>query len=133
MQIQKHLLIYRNHILPSFASDIPVLNPLLIYKYLIMECISMKGGPAMAATGKLKQRSFLDRRSTKDRRDRWWRVFLRRAKMMDERRSLTDRRMIPEKRSEWERISKWSSAPKLQPYRFPYFRAISRFNDFPFW
>lgn len=80
-----------------------------------------------------RQRSFVDRRSTKNRRDRWWRMFIPHPEVTDEKRGQSERRIIPEKRSEWERISQWSSAPKLRPYRFPYLRAISRFNDFPFW
>ncbi len=87
----------------------------------------------MTDTSQAHSRSFIDRRSTKDRRDRWWRFFTKRLKIIENRRFDADRRSHLEKRSEWERISKWSSAPKLHPYRFPYIQAISRFNDYPFW
>ncbi len=87
----------------------------------------------MTDTNQTHKRSFIDRRSTKNRRDRWWRLFIKRSEIIEDRRGDVERRNSSEKRTEWERITKWSSAPKLRPYRFPYLHAISRFNDYPFW
>ncbi len=69
-------------------------------------------------------RSCFDRRSARERRGRWWRILFK-SRMSFARRSGTDRRQSSEKRTNWERISRWSSAPVVQPGIYQYFYGLN--------
>lgn len=51
--------------------------------------------------------------------------------MPEDRRS-EDRRKRPEQRQNWERISRWRSAPKISPYRYPFVRGIHDSIRYPY-
>lgn len=78
------------------------------------------------------ERTYVDRRSIRDRRGRWWR-FIKKTKGADLRHAGSERRCSSEKRQDWERISKWSSAPLLKPYRYPYLHGLSNVSGYPYW
>lgn len=76
---------------------------------------------------KFYKRSCFDRRSTSDRRGRWqW--FFKNRKTTADKRASDERRVLSEKRVGWERISKWSSTPYVNPYRYPYIYGVSNFG-----
>jgi hypothetical protein len=80
----------------------------------------------------IHRRSCYDRRSTSNRRDRWWRVFQRRKAVLNQRMG-DERRETPENRSKWERLGRWSSAPMIHPYRDPLLTGIDRTHGYPYW
>ncbi len=77
----------------------------------------------------LHKRSCYDRRSVNDRRDRWWR-FLKKIKVDVNRRMPNERRKKVERRLGWERISKWCSAPFVNPYQSPYRHGLSYYDGY---
>ena len=80
----------------------------------------------------IPRRSCFDRRSTNDRRGRWWNFF-KKSNKSENHRTDHERRKLPEKRCDWERISKWSSAPKVHKYRYPYIHDLSGTREYPYW
>ncbi len=85
----------------------------------------------MKDVNNMRKRSWYDRRSSSGRRGRWWTFFFR-SKVSENKRLQDDRRELPEKRCDWERISKWSSAPKINPYRYPYLQSGDHISGYPF-
>ena len=65
-----------------------------------------------AATMPINKRSFIERRTGKDRRQTF--SFRRFAFNRPDRRQSRDRRVNAERREDWVRISRWSSAPLKQ-------------------
>ncbi len=80
----------------------------------------------------LHRRSCFDRRTTSNRRDRWW-PFFKKQTVLKNRRIDNERRKLSEKRSDWERISKWSSAPIVHKYSYPYIHGLMGSSKYPFW
>ncbi len=80
----------------------------------------------------LHRRSCFDRRSTSNRRGKWWRFF-RKPNKSENHRVADERRLLDEKRYDWERISKWSSAPIVHRYRYLYIHELSNTMDYPYW